>query len=85
MKSKDPFPNNMKKIFDIKDMQHYPNDMVNIYKLYSLEMIFLKVQTFPERNCSKAFKNTITDNAYNDVSDYPDKQYDLDKMKRDKI
>lgn len=86
MKINEVFDNRTTRVVNTCNPEHRPDDRLSIYRLYSLEQILYKTSTFPERNCSKAFKNTIQDHAYDDVDDYKGKdiQHQADKTEKEK-
>ena len=70
LKSKETFNNKSTRIHSVSNPKHDPEERLSIYRLYSIEQILMATATFPDRNCSKAFKNTYIANAYDDVDDY---------------
>lgn len=73
MKTKEVFENTSTRVHQEAFPKHKAEDRLSIYRLYSVEQILYKTSTFPDRNDSKAFKNTYMNNAYDDVDDYKDK------------
>lgn len=74
LKTNEVFDNKSTRVIGVHNPKHHPEDRLSIYRLYSVEQILYKVSTFPDRNCSKAFKNTYMNHAYDDIEDYPEKK-----------
>lgn len=88
LKTKEVFDNSHGRVLPITNPKHQPEDRLSIYRLYSVEQILYKVSTFPDRNCSKAFKNTYMNNAYDDIPDYkeqPSYCYDLTEAHKERV
>jgi Ca2+-binding EF-hand superfamily protein len=70
LKVDEVFDNTTGRVDLINNPGHKSSDRLSIYRLYSVEQIFYHLQTYPDRNSSKNFKNNFMDDAYDDVLDY---------------